>query len=429
MMAGSACLVAAGVTWLLPDGELAEFLGRSLVLDIPTRLISLFLFCLMGILSLYPWPARSAQLFRPFGLVGVWLMAASTLARALPLSVLLLELGALSLVIPIQADNPRSNRGAAGYLIFVVMVMACLLLGGWLVEGYEPTPEGAWVVQPVAALLTLGFGLLFGLVPFHGWWKELAENAPPPMVALVGAAIPGLGLALIMSVLARFPWLVEEDVIRPALFTLGFISAVLGAVMGLLSDPGPGPHNVVHRALGWWAIHDLGVIVVGASIGSLGSLTGAALGLVGRSLGLSLWAMAEAGGRGATGDDIGRPIMHGWRLLAILVGGWTLAGGPLSGAFPARWLVYRATFELEPLLAYPLMLSSVLCLMSFVRSFRAALSVRHAQGALSGADRTIPGVIRIIILASLALVTIALGLYPQPILQPILASLGAFVVR
>lgn len=428
-LAAGACLAAAALSLTLPGGETAELLGRLFALDLAGRLILLLVLPLVAVLSLYPWPAPTAGLFRPFALLGVALATVGVLSRSLPLSVLLLELGALGLIVPLQFDAWRPGRRAAGYLIFVVVVMPCLLLTGWLIEGYSPIPENAWALRPMTVLLTVGLGLVLGLIPFYGWWKALVEQAPPAVMALVGAAFPGVALGLLVSGLERFPWMVEEGVARPALLGLGLLSAVAGAMLGLLPDhsASPSPQTRLRRVLVWWTVHDLGVIAVGVGTGSLTGLTGAALGLLSRGLALTLLAM------GLNASEGSKSLTWRWRALIILVGGWTLAGAPLSAAFPGRWLVYRAVFDLEPAVAYLLILSAVLVVLSFLRGLRAALTAGSIEGTVHPGSanlprpglETAPSPLQILVIVALVILIICLGLFPQLVIEHLVSQMAA----
>lgn len=427
-LAAGACFAAAALSLALPMDETTELLGRLFALSTTGRLILLFIFPLAAVLSLYPWPASGAESFLPLTLLGAGLVTMGILARSLPLSVLFLELGALSLLVLIPVGG-SSARAATGYLILVVVGMPCLLLAGWLIEGYSPVPESAWALRPIAVLLAVGLGLILGLVPFHGWWTGLVAEASPAVTALVGAAFPGVVLGVLVSVLGRFPWMLDEELTRPALLGLGLLSAAVGGVLGLLPDPGPWssrPDRRLRRVLGWWAVHDLGITVAGVGVGSLTGLMGAALGLLSRGLALVLVAMGLS-----TSES-------NWRLpwwlkdLAILAGGWTLVGAPLSAAFPGRWLVYLAAFDHEPALGYLLVLSSGLAVVSFLRGVRIIMAasrleepVPRPQEHLSSQGHEIAlTTVQTLLIAALFILVVCLGLFPQVVMRLVLPQIG-----
>jgi len=421
-LAAGACFAAAGLSLVLPIGETTELLGRLFALGVTGRLILLFILPLAAVLSLYPWPAPSAGSFHPFALLGAGLVALGILAQSLPFSVLFLELGALSLLVLIPVGGSGSSRAATGYLILVVVGMPCLLLAGWLIEGYSPVPESAWALRPITILLAVGLGLTLGLIPFHGWWTGLVAEASPAVMALVGAAFPGMVLGVLASVLGRFPWMLDEGLTRPALLGLGLLSAVGGAMLGLLPDPGPPssrPNGGLRRVLGWWAVHDLGVIVVGVGVGSLAGLIGAALGLLSRGLALALVAM------GLSASESNRRLPWWLRDLAILAGGWTLVGAPLSAAFPGRWLVYLAAFDHEPAFGYLLVLSSVLAVLSFLRGVRMVMSTPRPEGQVSFQGHEVAlTTVQTVLIAALFILVVCLGLFPQVVMRFVLLQMG-----
>ncbi|MQL30888.1 formate hydrogenlyase subunit 3, partial [Escherichia coli] len=100
----------------------------------------------------------------------------------------------------------------------------------------------------------IGFGLLAGIIPLHGWVPQAHANASAPAAALFSTVVMKIGLLgiLTLSLLggnAPLWWGV-------ALLVLGMITAFVGGLYALME------HNI-QRLLAYHTLENIGIILLG----------------------------------------------------------------------------------------------------------------------------------------------------------------------
>ncbi len=122
----------------------------------------------------------------------------------------------------------------------------------------------------VLALLSSGFCIKFGAVPFHGWKADAYGSAPAEVSALlsgVTAKIPLYCLMRVVSLLYGFAALSETRFLT-VLAVLGSASIVLGHAMSLRQER-------LNRLLTFSSIAHIGYIMVGFATASVVGIEGA----------------------------------------------------------------------------------------------------------------------------------------------------------
>ena len=109
----------------------------------------------------------------------------------------------------------------------------------------------------------------------------------------------------------------------------------------------------------------------------------------------------------------GRAPFYQW---AVVIGGLGLAGLPPLGGFASRWLIYRAALREEASLAYLLIVASGALMVGYLRFMMAPESAKTLEESTEGDTSTISK----LIMAGLAVASLAIGLYPQSVLGSIL---------
>jgi len=100
----------------------------------------------------------------------------------------------------------------------------------------------------------------------------------------------------------------------------------------------------------------------------------------------------------------------------VVIGGLGLAGLPPLGGFASRWLIYRAALREEASLAYLLIVASGALMVGYLRFMMAPESAKTLEESTEGDTSTISK----LIMAGLAVASLAIGLYPQSVLGSIL---------
>lgn len=298
---------------------------------------------------------------------------------------------------------------ALGRLGTLLLVFACgLLWQRYGTLGYGELRhllDGAPLPASVLMLSLLGFGLLAGIIPLHGWVPQAHANAPAPAAALFSAVVLKIGLygfmcfSLLSNVLPLW-WGVLVVVV-------GIITAFIGGLYALME------HNI-NRLLAYHSLENIGIILLGLGCGLIGIALNepvlVALGMTGGLYHLfnhSLFKTTLFLGAGAiwfrTGyRDIEKLGGIGKRMpvisLAMLIGLMAMAALPPLNGFAGEWVIYQSFFRLGslplfvgrfigPLLAVVLAVTGALAVMCMAKvygvTFLGAPRTKEAENATS----------------------------------------------
>jgi formate hydrogenlyase subunit 3/multisubunit Na+/H+ antiporter MnhD subunit len=351
------------------------------------------------------------------------------------LAIILLELAGITLAFLIQGGPRADPRVAMGYLAPLVIAGSCLIFSTHFFDLIALDPEDLASVRLVTTALTLGFGILLAVVPFHLFLPAVAQEAPPMVTTFLLAFYQVVALSLMVGVLDRHPWLGREAL--DLLLVAGLINALGGGVFAFL-ESAPG------RLLAYGAISDLGLILMGLGTASGVGVAGAIAHLIHRSLAIALVAMSwgvisERYGGERSAMPLGVARVLPWATLGYILGGLTLAGFPLTG-FATCWPIYLALLPYNPLYTFGLILGSLGVTWGYLRSLTPILKRGErvpggsVQGSLfdpEGSDGGLASEGKEFFLVALMIVALVsasllLGIYSDYLLEPLQDMVKSF---
>ncbi|HDR2861474.1 TPA: formate hydrogenlyase subunit 3 [Enterobacter asburiae] len=310
------------------------------------------------------------------------------------------NLGALVVMAEIMALCGVFLTGcsASGKLWFALGRLGTLLLAltCWLVwqrygtldlallnERAQQLPFGAdiWLSGVV------GFGLLAGIIPLHGWVPQAHANASAPAAALFSTVVMKVGLfgILTLSLTGGQPPLWWGVVLLLA----GMVTAFVGGLYALME------HNI-QRLLAYHTLENIGIILLGLGAGVTGlalnqpaliaaGFIGGLYHLVNHSLFKSTLFLGAGSVWFRTGHrDIEKLGGIGKKMpvisLAMLVGLMAMAALPPLNGFAGEWVIYQSFFALGqsdafiarllgPLLAVGLAITGALAVMCMAKVY------------------------------------------------------------
>ena len=168
--------------------------------------------------------------------------------------------------------DPRSNEGALKYFLFGALSSALIVYAISLAYGITGSTNIAEVASGLAAadasmmplallsvgLFVAGFGFKMGLVPFHMWLPDAYEGSPTPVTALLAAGTKKAGFAAAIRVViigaaaAGADWAMALGVLAVMTMTVGNVAAIM-------------QKNLV-RMLAYSSIGHAGYILIGLSV-------------------------------------------------------------------------------------------------------------------------------------------------------------------
>lgn len=409
--------------------------GRELILASTGQVWLGFVFGLATVLFLFAWRSPQGRGFYSMSLIILGLYSLMTLLQSFALSAIVLGISAAMAVFLLQSEARPSVRGAERYLQVVVLAIPLLLAAAWLNE--QGSPSSLQAMLPAA----IGFGLLMAIFPFGTWMPALSAEAPPLATALVFSAGQAMALYLLLSFVDSAPWLLSHTNTAHVVLVSGLIMAFAGGLVGAVQRDWS-------RVLGYAALSDLGLVLLGLISGGSQDRVLALLHLVNRSVAITLMAMSLSVLRQHAEDDrFDRLRGVAQRLpiatLGLLVGGLSLAGFPFTLGFASRWAIVRSALNrVEPLAtvgegqgflgflstvdepwlwiaaALALVISSAGVVVGLLRGLSAMLGDGSEERTLKQ-----PTIASWMILA-LIVFTLAAGLVPQLFLEPVSAAAG-----
>ena len=321
----------------------------------------------------------------------------------------------------------RSLEAAIKYLVLSAAASTFLLFGMALVYAETGSLAFAALAQPLQAgapllltgltLMLAGIAFKLSLAPFHLWTPDVYHGAPAP----VGAFLATVGKIAVVLLLMR--WWQELRLGSSPLFTallaaLAVLSILTGNLLALFQGN-------VKRLLGYSSIAHFGYLLIAVIAGN--TIGDEALGVY-----LLTYMAASLGAFGVLtllsspyrGDDAqgladlrGLFWQHPYLAAVMTVAVLSLAGIPLTAGFIAKFYVVAAgvAAHLWWLVAV-LVLGSAIGIYFYLRvmvtMFLAVPGRRRLDAERNWGERS-GGLMTVL----LSLFTLAVGLYPQPLLD------------
>lgn len=394
-------------------GEAVTFFGRELVLTQADRTAMAFLFFTSAGIFFLAWRTSSRSLLYPIGLGLLSLLSGALLIRPLIYAALLIEIAAALSVFALQAEDERPTRGGLRYLTFSTLALPGLLVTHWLLDRYTVTPDETELLNASAALLTFSFALWLGVVPFHTWVPSVVSDSVP----LAGIFVLTVGnnavWFLLLDFLETYPWFSSYSDFGIFVSTAGVAMAVVG---GLLAAA----QRRLGSLIGYAALIDSGATLIALGMNSRLGLTLIFLSLFMRPFGLVLMAAGLSGLWTRNGHDDSLDALRGmgwkapWSTAALVFGGMSAAGLPVSAGFVWRWALYRALAPSTPGYTLLLVLAGMGVMVGLWRGLSALLERPQSPENRSVISPSPPeGWLTALVVIVAVLVCIGIGLFPQ----------------
>lgn len=361
------------------------------------------------------------------------------------LLLMFVALEVLSLPLYLMAGMARRRRllsqeAAVKYFLLGAFGSAFFLYGLALLYGYADSVDLPNILAATrgsaksdillyAGLALLLVGLLFkaGVAPFHSWTPDVYQGSPTPVTAFMAACTKVAAFGAIIRVLyvgfstTAYDW-------RPIIWAVAIASMVVGALFGLTQTD-------VKRILAYSSIAHAGFILVGfLAVNRNGRLSADGIaGILFYVLTYGFATLAAFGLLMVVRDSEGEATrIAQWSGLAkrspavaitmtLLL--MSMAGIPLTSGFIGKFFIFRAAYsDAGPLVVIALISSAVAAFFYL----RIVVLMFFADPPENPPTIAIPGWSTSIALTVGVVVTVVLGVFPQPILD--LASNAAKLV-
>ncbi len=364
-----------------------------------------------------------------------------------------LEILSLPLYVLAAFHRYKARSGEAGmkYFILGAFSSAFFLYGIALVYGATGTTSLSGIADFLSshvlpsngvllagmAFLLIGLGFKVAAVPFHWWTPDVYQGAPSPAVAFMAAVAKIAGFAALLRIfLSAFPTQAESW--RPLIWALAVATMVAGSVLAVVQ-------NDVKRILAYSSISHAGYVLLGLQAATAtGSIT--RNGLAGSLLYLLAYTFMVLGSFAVvtvvSGVGDGRHRIDHYRGLAAqrpaLALAFTIlllsqAGIPFTTGFIAKFDVISAVVAHgrapDYVLGVVAMLAAAVSVYFYLRIVLAMYQVpadtaTTGEAGAAGTDTLVAArtTVRVpvggaLVIGWCALFTLALGIYPSPIVH------------
>lgn len=261
------------------------------------------------------------------------------------------------------AEDRKAETRRAGwvYLISTHTGTLCLFgafslmastLGSFVLSGFPAGFAASGRGTATFLLFLIGFGIKAGVFPFHFWLPVAHAAAPSHVSSFMSGVLIKMGILGLVRILSWIP--------DPPLWWGGLL-VVLGAVSGILGVAFALGQHDLKRLLAYHSIENIGIILLGIGIGTLGKSVGSvSVQILGYGGGL-LHVLNHGLFKGLLFLNAGSVIhatdtrdlekMGGLAKLmpvtsgTFLVGAWAICGLPPLNGFVSEWLIYLAAFQ------------------------------------------------------------------------------------
>jgi len=398
-------------------GETVGLFGRELALGQADRIAMALLFFTSAGVFFLAWRMSPGSLLFPIGLSLLSLLSGALLIRPLIYAALLIEIAAALSVFALQAEGGRPTRGGLRYMTFTTLAIPGVLVTQWLLDRYVITPDETELLGASAALLAVSFALWLGVVPFHTWVPAVVSDSIP-LAGIFVLTVGGDAIwFLLLDFLEIYPWFSSYSGFGAFVSTAGMAMIIVG---GLLAAA----QRRLGPLIGYAALIDTGAALTALAMNSKTGLALILLSLFVRPFGLALMAAGLSGLRSRAGGDDSLNVLRGigwrapWSTAALVFGGISIAGLPVSAGFVWRWALYHALAPANPGYTVLLVLASTGVLVGLWRGMSTLLERPRApenRGVISPGRPE--GWLTAVVVIVVVLGCIGVGLFPQ-ILAP-----------
>ncbi len=286
-----------------------------------------------------------------------------------------LEISSLSSYVLISLGKDRRALSAAyrylimgtiGATFYIIGVGLMYMMTGTLnmtdLATLLPTITDIRVIQAAMAFLTVGICLKLALFPLHLWLPNAYTFAPSVVTAFMAATATKVAVyVLIRLVFTVFGGVnvFETLGVQNILMALAIMAMFAASTIAIYQ-------NNVKRLFAYSSVAQIGYIVLGISFASETGLAAGIIHLFNHAimkcaifLGLGCVALRMGGVTLKDMNGLGHRMP--WTMAAIVLGGLSLIGIPMTVGFISKWYLVRAAIEQDMwLIAALIVLSSLL---------------------------------------------------------------------
>ncbi len=352
-------------------------------------------------------PQPEGSRWWPLAIVTVGLALGGVASAGSWWGVALLSLAEIAAGLTLLSQADTEARRAGRLYLLAILSSIVLAIAAFALTGLPVAEPGGMTTKLAVILLLLAFALKLGLLPLTFWVPAVARSASIGTVILIIAIVDIATFHELAHLGAEAPWVFA--LAKPVWIALALVAMVGGAFLAYAQSD-------LRSMLAYSTITDLGLLLLGVSLGGEAALTGAMIGALSHALSKAVLF----GSTGIAERRLGTPVTLETRGLAasmplvsaaFILAAINFIGVPPGMGFGAYWRIYLAAVEAGGIwLITVLLVVAAIDLLVYARAIhRIWLGAPH-QETVSAVPQFGPAAL--IVLVVLA---VAAGLYPAPL--------------
>ena len=270
-----------------------------------------------------------------------------------------LEISSLSSYVMISLGRDRRALSAAyrylimgtiGATFYIIGVGMMYMMTGTLnmadLATLMPAVADTTVIEAALAFLTVGICLKLALFPLHLWLPNAYAYAPSVVTAFLAATATKVAVYVLIRIIFTVfggVHVFQALGVQNILMSFAIMAIFIASLMAIYQDN-------VKRLFAYSSIAQIGYIVLGLSFASETGLAAGIIHLFNHAIMkcaifLGLGCISLRMGRVTIKDMYGLGTRMPWTMAAIVIGGLSLIGIPMTVGFVSKWYLVRAALE------------------------------------------------------------------------------------
>ena len=305
------------------------------------------------LITIYSFKVMKRSFGRYFGYVLITLGSSLGVAYADNMIAFLTFWGCLAILLYLLVNIQGTDRAAFSAkkaLIIIGGTDAVMIFGIgliWSVTGtFSFSRVHLTMTNPINYFAYLSLAVASfakaGVMPFHSWLPDVAENGPTPVTAYLPASLDKL-LGIYLLAKASLSLFVMNGISNFLLGLVGSVTVVLAVIFALVQ------HDL-KRLLGYHAVSQVGYMVLGIGTGNPIGIAGGLFHMLNHAIYKSCLFLSGGSAEERTGTtDLSKlgglmkfmPITFACFLISSL----SISGVPPFNGFVSKWMVYQGIIE------------------------------------------------------------------------------------
>lgn len=399
-----------------------EWMGRSFVFEQSDRPVLTFIFSASILFFAGASATRVSPQFVPVGLALLSFLVATFFVYPFLYASLFLLLATIVAAFMILDGNHRSTRGSLRMLLFTTLALPFIMMAGSQIEIYHGNPDSVMLLGSAMTFLGVGCLIMLAAFPFHSWMPMVAQDASPYVAAFIFSVSHSALFLFFLDTFSQYAWFRDNTSVLSVLYLVGMAMVIVGAVFAF-------GQRSLGRLMGYSVTIDGGAALLALGLGTPDSLQ-VAISIVGlRVLALALWGLGLNILSSEVGGDFerlrGKARIYPFATGAMLIGGFSVAGLPLTAGFMGRWPLLHSLARQDLLSALVLLLASVSVTIAYMRGIKNMLGGPSSERSKWSVGES-PVTIIFAVVGVLAV--LGLGAYPQWILPTLRRTVDAIAL-